>query len=221
MAEDFWTPIWLSLKIAFIAAIITLIIGLFFSKWMVDSRRKKRAIVIELILIIPLVLPPSVTGLILITIFGNNSMIGQYIQKWFGSGIMFTPWAGVLAAIVVTMPLMYQSLKLGLSAIDEDVKGAAKVDGAGRWNLFWGIEVPLATTYIMSGFIMSFARGMGEFGATLMFAGNIPGKTQTASTAIYTAIEIGDIRDAWVWAGMLIFFSFLLLLTVQLIGRKK
>ncbi|RLQ97348.1 molybdate ABC transporter permease subunit [Falsibacillus albus] len=220
MNADFWNPILLSVKISIISTMIVLCVGLFFSKMLLRKGPTRKGKVIELILLIPLVLPPSVTGLILITWLGNNSAPGKVIAYIFGQGIMFTWWAGVLAAAVVTFPLMYQALKLGLSSIDGEIKGAALVDGAGPWNLFWLIELPLMAKSILTGVVLSFARGLGEFGATLMFAGNIPGETQTASTAIYTAIEVGDVQKAWIWAGALTILSFILLYIIQWMQRE-
>ncbi|WP_433748558.1 molybdate ABC transporter permease subunit [Falsibacillus pallidus] len=220
MFAGFWEPLSLSIKIAILAAMFAFVISLGAAK-VLSSTKSKWVLLIELLLLVPLVLPPSVTGLLLITVFGRNSIAGRAVESLFGEGLIFTWWAGVIAAAVVVIPLMYQSLKLGFSSIEEDIKGAAKVDGAGGWALFWKIEFPLSYKYILTGFILSFARGLGEFGATLMFAGNIPGKTQTASTAIYTAIETGRMQQAWTWAGALIVISFLLLFIVQWMSKGK
>jgi molybdate transport system permease protein len=129
---------------------------------------------------------------------------------------MFTWWAAVIASTVVAFPLMYQSAKTGFEAIDEDIENAARVDGVNEFKLFMIISIPLALKAIISGAILSFARALGEFGATLMFAGNIPGKTQTIPTAIYVAIDSGNMELTWLWVTSMIGISFLMLLFVHL-----
>ncbi len=181
------------------------------------NRKFKGKALVETVFLLPLVLPPSVVGFLLIVIFGRNSLIGQLIEKLFEQPVMFTWWAAVIAAAVVAFPLMYQSSKAGFEAVDKDIEGAARVDGANEWKVFTIISIPLALKAIISGAILSFARALGEFGATLMFAGNIPGKTQTIPTAIYVAIDSGNMELAWLWVMSMIGISFLMLICVHLI----
>jgi molybdate transport system permease protein len=164
------------------------------------------------LLMLPLVLPPSVVGFFLIILFGKNSFMGKAIEAVFQAPIMFTWYAAVLASVIVSFPLMYQSAKAGFEAVDETVEEAARIDGADEYEVFFYISIPLANRSIVSGAILSFARSLGEFGATLMFAGNIPGKTQTIPTAIYVAIESGEMAMAWTWVAVTMVLSFLLLL---------
>lgn len=220
LTTTFWDPLLLSIKIALTSTPITLIVAMFFVK-VLQKGRKTIKLLIELVLLLPLVLPPSVVGFVLIVIFGRSSLIGKWIDDIFHTTIMFTWWAGVIAAIIVSIPLMYQSLVRGFSEIDQSLLGAAKVDGSNGWQLFWRIELPLALPAIISGITLSFARAVGEFGATLMFAGNIPNKTQTTATAIYSAMEAGNMKLAWTLVGILIIFSFLLLTIIQLIGYRR
>jgi molybdate transport system permease protein len=138
--------------------------------------------------------------------------VGQLIEWIFNQPVMFTWWAAVIASTVVAFPLMYQSTRTGFEMIDEDIEDAARVDGANEFKLFIFISIPLALKTIISGTILSFARALGEFGATLMFAGNIPGKTQTIPTAIYVAIDSGNMELAWLWVISIIVISFLMLL---------
>ncbi|AEH48957.1 molybdate ABC transporter permease subunit [Parageobacillus thermoglucosidasius] len=208
---EFWSPVWLSIKVAFVSGSIVIFFGTVIAKWMA-RRRFRGKIVIETLLMLPLVLPPSVVGFLLIILFGRNSMIGKGIEALFHAPIMFTWYAAVIAASVVSFPLMYQSAKAGLEAIDEMIEEAARVDGANEYQVFWHISIPLAKKALISGAILAFARSLGEFGATLMFAGNIPGKTQTIPTAIYVAIESGKMDLAWAWVAVTMVLSFFLLL---------
>ncbi|MFP5112531.1 molybdate ABC transporter permease subunit [Bacillaceae bacterium C204] len=216
MATNFWSPVRLSIEIATVSGLFVLIIGLFFGKVMTNRKFKGKAFV-ETLFLLPLVLPPSVVGFLLIVIFGRNSPIGQLIEWIFEQPVMFTWWAAVIASTVVAFPLMYQSAKTGFEAIDEDIEDAARVDGANEFKLFMSISLPLGLKAIISGTILSFARALGEFGATLMFAGNIPGKTQTIPTAIYVAIDSGNMEMAWLWVMSMIGISFLMLICVHLI----
>ncbi|MCJ8007052.1 molybdate ABC transporter permease subunit [Lederbergia wuyishanensis] len=215
MATNFWAPIKLSLEVATFSGIIVLILGLLFGKMMSNKNFKGKTF-LETTFLLPLVLPPSVVGFLLIVIFGRNSPVGQLIETLFKQPIMFTWWAAVLASTVVAFPLMYQSAKAGFESIDYDIENAARVDGANEIKLFAFITIPLAHRAIISGAILSFARGLGEFGATLMFAGNIPGKTQTIPTAIYIAIDSGNMQLAWMWVVSMVGISFLMLLAVHL-----
>lgn len=214
MPVDFWSPLRLSIEVATVASLIVLVLGLAAGRVMAVRRFRGKAVV-ETLFLLPLVLPPTVVGFLLIVIFGRNSPVGQAIEWLFQQPLIFTWWAAVIAAVVVAFPLMYQSAKTGFESIDEEIEHAARVDGAGEWKLFMKISIPLAWKAIIAGFILSFARALGEFGATLMFAGNIPGRTQTASTAIYLAIESGNMQMAWLWVASMIGISFVMLVAVQ------
>lgn len=219
MTTEFWDPIILSIRIAIVASVLVVFIGTFIGKFMARSTFKGKMIV-ETLLILPLVLPPSVVGFILIVIFGSNSPIGQLIELVFQSTVIFTWWAGVVAAVVVAFPLMYQVTKAGFEHVDVDIENAARVDGANEKSVFFFVSLPLTIKYILTGFVLSFTRALGEFGATLMFAGNIPGKTQTVSTAIYVAIDSGDMDMAWLWVFSMILISSSMLLVVQWLNKR-
>lgn len=219
MSVDFWDPILLSIKIAIISSLIVMIIGTFIGRFMANSKLRGKML-IETFLILPLVLPPSVVGFFLIVLFGMNSYIGRGIQFIFDAPIIFTWWAGVIASVVVAFPLMYQVTKAGFEHVDSEIEDAARVDGANETAVFYYIALPLTVKYIFTGIILSFTRALGEFGATLMFAGNIPGKTQTVSTAIYVAIDSGNMKMAWLWVASMILISVTLLFFVQLVNRK-
>ncbi len=212
----FWEPVLLSLRTALFASLFIIVIGIFAGRLM-SGRNFKGKIIIETMFMLPLVLPPSVVGFFLIVIFGKNSVAGQMIETLFGHPIIFTWWAAVIAATVVAFPLMYQSAKTGFSSVEHHIEDAARVDGAGEWKVFLMVTIPLSIKALLSGSILSFTRALGEFGATLMFAGNIPGKTQTLPTAIYVAIDTGNMSLAWMWVTATVIISFLMLISTYLI----
>ncbi|WP_432703281.1 molybdate ABC transporter permease subunit [Lysinibacillus sphaericus] len=216
MGTDFWSPLRLSIEIAFVAGITAIIVGILMGKWMA-TRHFKGKLLLETILLLPLVLPPTVVGFLLIVIFGKNSVLGNLIVWLFDQPIMFTWWAAVIASTIVAFPLMYQSAKTGFASIDNDIEDAARVDGANEWQIFVFVSIPLALKALVSGGILSFTRALGEFGATLMFAGNIPGKTQTTPLAIYMALDSGNMTLAWTWVLCMIAISFLMLLSIHLL----
>lgn len=215
--NSFWPPVRLSLLIALIASLITIIVGTLLAKWMARKQFRGK-LILETIFMLPIVLPPTVVGFLLLVLLGRNSFIGKAIEAIFESPILFTWWAAVIASIVVSFPLVYQTMKVGFSSIDSDLEAAGRSIGANEWQVFRYITLPLVRPSLISAYILGFARSLGEFGATLMIAGNIPGKTQTVPTAIYIAVDSGNMTMAWTWTIAIIVISFLLLL---LTGQKK
>lgn len=213
-AEQFTTPVLLSLQVAIIALLIVFVLATAAARFMARTEFRGK-VIIETLLMLPLVLPPTVVGFLLIMIFGNNGFIGDLYETLFGGTIMFTWYAAVIASTVVAFPLMYQSAKAGFLNVDADIENAAKVDGANSLQTFIKITLPLSTTSLITGAILSFARAIGEFGATLMVAGNIPGRTQTMPTAIYTALQSGNMALAWAWVITIIVISFLMLMFIR------
>ncbi|MED3793235.1 molybdate ABC transporter permease subunit [Niallia alba] len=216
MASNFWSPVKLSIEIASISTILVIVLGLFFGKVMAN-RKFKGKVLVDTIFLLPLVLPPTVVGFLLLMIFGRNSPVGHLMEWIFNQPVLFTWWAALIASTIVAFPLMYQSARTGFEAVDSDIENAARVDGANSFRVLWYITLPLALKSIVSGAILSFARALGEFGATLMFAGNIPGKTQTIPTAIYVAIDSGNMDMAWLWVASIIVISFFMLVCVYFI----
>lgn len=214
LSDEFLSPVWLSVKTAAVSGLIVIILGTLTGK-LLARREFKGKSVLETALMLPMVLPPTVVGFFLIVIFGKNSPVGQAIEWLFNQPVIFTWWAAVIASSVVAFPLMYQSAKSGFQGVPQDVENAARVDGASEWKIFLFISVPLASKALISGSILSFARALGEFGATLMFAGNIPGVTQTLPTAIYIAIDSGNMHLAWMWVISIVLLSFFMLLAVR------
>ncbi|MDR6998278.1 molybdate transport system permease protein [Neobacillus niacini] len=170
---------------------------------------------------LPIVLPPTVIGFLLIFFFGRNSPVGVLIEEIFHQSIMFTTWAAVIASTIVAFPLMFQTVKLGFQSVDKDIEEAARVDGANEIKVFLFVTLPLSGKSMVTGLILSFARALGEFGATLMFAGNIPGKTQTAPTAIYVAMDSGNMSLAWMLVLSMIVISFLMLFVTNYSAKQK
>lgn len=212
--SEFLSPIVLSIKVAFFSSIFVLLIG-GLAAWGMSRRNFRGKTVIETIMLLPLVLPPTVVGFLLLVMLGKRSWIGRFFEFIFNQSIIFTWGAAVIASFVVAFPLVYQILKTGLSSVSPDLEDAGRSMGASEWQVLRFITIPLASRYIMTAYILGFARGLGEFGATLMIAGNIPNHTQTLPTAIYIAVESGNQTMAWLWAGAIIIISFLMLLLVS------
>jgi molybdate transport system permease protein len=213
------SPIKLSIQVAVVSLLFVSISGVLTAKIMTRKNFAGKAIV-ETCILLPLVLPPTVIGFLLVYIFGGNSLVGNVIESIFHSGLMFTWWAAVISSTVVAFPLMYQSAKTGFLSMDKEVEDAARVDGAGEWYVFYKVTLPLSYKALLAGVILSFARALGEFGATLMFAGNIPGKTQTAPTAIYVALESGNNTQAWILVSCMVLISFVMLLFTSKLNKK-
>lgn len=191
------SPLWISLKIAAFATTITFFLGIVAAYWMLGYQGKWKSI-IEGIFISPLILPPTVVGFLLLLLFGKNGVIGKLLIP-LNINIVFTWYAAIITATLVAFPLMYKTSLGAFEQIDRKLLQVARTLGASEWQIFWQISLPLASKGIIAGTFLSFARALGEFGATLMLAGNIPGQTQTIPMAIYFAVEAGDMTEAWVW----------------------
>ncbi len=213
-----WTPLWISLKTAVPATLITFFLGIYTARWIrkLDSRLVQ---FLDVILTLPLVLPPTVMGFLLLLLLGKNGLLGRPLEIT-GIQIIFTRTAAVIAAVVVSFPLMYRSAKAAFEQVDPNLIYAARTVKLTERQIFWRIILPIALPGVASGTILAFARALGEFGATLMIAGNIPGKTQTMPLAIYMAIQSGDEGRAAAWAGLLLVLSFFMILSMNLFTRK-
>ena len=212
MEFDF-SPLWISLKSSAIATFVTFFLGIAAARWMLSTRIKCKPL-IEGIFISPLVLPPTVVGFLLLLLFGRNGAIGQFLLQ-FDLTIIFTWQAAVITATVVSFPLMYKTALGAFEQIDANLLNAARTLGASEWQVFWRIMLPLAWPGILAGTILAFTRALGEFGATLMLAGNIPGQTQTIPMAIYFAVEAGDMKQAAIWVLIILSLSLSVLTAVN------
>lgn len=208
----FLPPVIVSVKVALAASIFVFLLATVVARIMANCKLRRGISVIETVLLLPLVLPPTVVGFILLILMGRRSWIGIAFESLFQQTIVFTWGAAVVAAVIVAFPLAYRMIKAGFEAVDPDIEQAARTQGANEWQVFRYITMPLARRTLISGYILGFARGLGEFGATLMLAGNIPEQTQTLSTAIYIASEAGNMPLAWSWVAVIILFSFIMLM---------
>lgn len=213
-------PILISLKVALTATAFTLIIGVLLARLFTKYDFKGKDI-FEALIILPMVLPPSVVGYGLLILIGKRGIIGQFIYDTFGISLVFTWTAACIAAVIVALPLMYQSCKAAFLNIDPIFENAAMTLGADKIRVFRRISLPLAWPGIVSGIVLSFARALGEFGATLMVAGNIPGKTETIPLAVYFAVEGGNLEKANILMGIVVIFSFTLIFCLNSWLKKK
>jgi molybdate transport system permease protein len=213
--DKVWFPLSLTLWIAAISSLLVLFSGVIIAY--VFARRDFRGKgLLELFVTLPLVLPPTVIGYILVILVGRHGFLGKMIFNVLGTGIMFTWQAAVIAAYTVSLPLMVHTAKAAIEAVDREIEYAAYILGRSELETALLITIPLAKKGILAGLILSFARAIGEFGATLMLAGNIPGKTNTMSISIYSAFQAGNNELAEALVLILVFMS---LLTIALTGR--
>lgn len=197
MPESTLIPLWLTLKVACLATLVSGALGVGLAWWMARRRFAGHAL-LDAVLMLPMVLPPTVLGYYLIVLVGRNGLLGRYLDQWLGINLMFTWQGAVLAAAVVSLPLIYKGARAAFEETDPRLAQAARTLGAGELEVFWRISLPMALRGITAGLMLTFARAMGEFGATLMIAGNLPGKTQTLSIAVYDAVQAGnDAQALW------------------------
>jgi molybdate transport system permease protein len=192
------SPLWISLKTAGLATLATFLSGIGAAYWMLGYRGRWKS-VIEAILVSPLILPPTVVGFLLLLLFGKNGPLGQFLAQ-LDFTIVFTWYAAAIASTVVAFPLMYKTALGAFEQVDSRLLQVAQTLGASKGRIFWRVLLPLSVPGILAGTTLAFARALGEFGATLMLAGNIPGQTQTMPMAIYFAVEAGAMDEAWFWA---------------------
>lgn len=204
-----FSPLWISLKTAFLATIITSIIGIFISYKMANYKGRGRGL-IDGVFTLPLILPPTVIGFFLLLICGKNGFVGKIFMS-FNKNIIFSWSATVIAATVVAFPMMYRTCRSAFEQIDKNMISAARTLGLSETKIFFKIAIPLAWPGIIGGLVLSFARALGEFGATLMIAGNIPGKTQTMPVAIFFVVEGGDMNKAMLWVLIIVAISFIMI----------
>ncbi|GAB6274025.1 MAG: molybdate ABC transporter permease subunit [Peptococcaceae bacterium] len=212
MIDDF-SPLWISIKSSACATLITLVLGVS-AAWFVAAYSKKTKGFIDGILTLPMILPPTVVGFFLLMIFGKNGFIGGLLEK-LNIEIIFSWAAIVIAASVVSFPLMYRTVRAAFEQIDSNILDAARVLGANEFKLLFKVAIPVAWPGIAAGTILSFARSLGEFGATLMVAGNIPGRTQTIPVAIFFAAEGGEMNKAYLWVALIFAISLIVMVLMN------
>lgn len=211
------SPIIISIKTACFATIITFFIGIFAARFVRDLRKFRG--VIDGLFTLPMVLPPTVVGFFLLIIFGNNGPFSPLYDK-LGVQIIFSYPATILSAVVVSFPLMYRTALGAFDQVDDNYLDAARTLGFKENKIFWKVLVPTAGPGLVSGVVLAFARALGEFGATIMIAGNIPGKTQTISTAIYSAVQGGNRTLAFQWSLVVVGMSLLSMILLNKVTEK-
>lgn len=215
-----WLPVILSIKVALFSLIFVFVFGVS-SAYLMRSIEFPGKAALEAFFTLPLVLPPVVTGFLLLILIGKQGPVGRFLTEFFHTQIIFTPYAAVLAGTVVAFPLMYQSTKAAFQGVDRNLEEAARTLGASEWRVFWTITMPLSWPGLVAGLVLSFARALGEFGATIMVAGNIPGKTQTIPLAIYFAAESNDLTRAGLYVLIISVITFSLILWLNLWAKSR
>src|ERR1700746_1313776 len=186
-----WFPLWLSLRVAFASTALAVAVGLWIA-YILANREFRGKEALDAAVTLPLVLPPTVLGYYLLVVLGRASPIGRLWEHVFGSPLVFTWKAAVLAALLHSLPLLVKSARAALESVDRSYERAARNLGASEWKLFFRVSLPLAQRSILAATALAFARALGDFRVTLMVAGNIPGRTQTVAVAIYDAVESGN-----------------------------
>lgn len=215
-----WSPLFISIKTGIVATIFSFFLGIYAARKVVKTTPGKKAI-IDGILTLPMVLPPTVAGFFLLLIFSRRRPFGIFLFENFGIKVVQT-WLGcIIAATVISFPLMYRNARSAMEQIDVNLIYAGRTLGMSDTEIFWKVVIPTAGPGIASGTILTFARALGEYGATSMLAGNIPGKTGTISQKIAMVIQDGDYMTAGVWVAIVMVIAFLVIFLMNLISGKK
>ncbi|MBC7086911.1 MAG: molybdate ABC transporter permease subunit [Tissierellales bacterium] len=215
------SPILISLKTATVATFFTFIFGVIAAKLVLDIKSERIKAVLDTVFTIPLVLPPTVIGFLLLLIFGVKRPIGRFLLEFMGIRIIFSWQATVIAAFVIAFPLMYRTAKGAFEQVDENLILAARTLGMSEMKIFFKILLPLASPGVLGGVILSFARALGEFGATAMIAGNIENKTRTLPLAIYSEVAAGNMNQAAYYVIVVLAISFVVILLMNYFSRKQ
>ena len=215
-----WSPLFISIKTGIVATIFSFFLGIYAARKVVKTTPGKKAI-IDGILTLPMVLPPTVAGFFLLLIFSRRRPFGIFLFEQFGIKVVQT-WLGcIIAATVISFPLMYRNARAAMEQIDVNLIYAGRTLGMSDTEIFWKVVIPTAGPGIASGTILTFARALGEYGATSMLAGNIPGKTGTIAQKIAMVIQDGDYMTAGVWVAIVMVIAFLVIFLMNLISGKK
>jgi len=202
-------PFFISFRVAIFATVITFFLGILAASLVYRMKRGKG--IVDAIFTLPMILPPTVAGFFLLVAFGRNGFIGGFLHS-LGIPVVFTWMGAVIASIFVSFPLMYRTARGAFEQIDQNIIYAAETLGFSRIKIFWKIKVPMAKAGILAGTVLAFARALGEFGATIMLAGNIPGRTQTMAIAVFSAVSAGNREVAYIWVAILSVMSFAIIM---------
>ena len=212
------SPLLLSLKTACISTVITFLTGMFAARKVEKMRHGKT--ILDTVLTLPMILPPTVVGFFLLLLFGNSSPLGIWLSG-HGMPVVFSFAGTVAAAVVVSFPLMYRTARSAFEQMDKNLIYAGETLGVSDYKIFWKIIFPNCFPGIAGGTILAFARALGEFGATIMLAGNIPGRTQTAAVAVYAAMQNGNRVQAYQWVAVMVLISFVSVLLVNVVEKQQ
>jgi molybdate transport system permease protein len=217
---DQWQVIRFTLLVCLGSSLVILPFGMALAWWLAKTTVRWKSIV-ETIVSLPLVLPPVATGLILLNLFGRRGPLGAAFRAVFGADVVFTWRAVLLATAVMSFPLLVRTARLGFEAVNPRLEQIAETLGASFWRVMFTVTIPLAARGILAGFLLSFARAIGEFGATILVAGNIPGKTTTLSLAIYSLVQLGKDQDAYILVLIAALLAFGAIFLSEALVRKK
>jgi len=215
-----WQLVGFSLRMALASLLLILPVGLALAWWLARKEWRGKAVV-ETLVSLPLVLPPVVTGLVLLQLFGRRGSVGSWLHNTFNLDVVFT-WRGVVIALAaMSLPLFVRAARTAFEEVDVKFEQLARTLGAGEWRVFFTITLPLARRGVLAGTLLAFARALGEFGATIMVAGNIPGRTTTLPVAIYQAVENGEDAHAWTLAGVSAVSAFAAVFISEKLQRRR
>jgi molybdate transport system permease protein len=214
------SPLWISLRIMALSTVIVFFSGIAAAHCVVKLGKVWKGLA-DCILTLPMVLPPTVVGFFLLKLFGINGVFGRVIMELFSTRVIFTWYAAVISSTVVAFPLMYRSARGAFEQLDVNLRYSAQTLGLSNTYIFWRIVLPNCKYGIISGTVLAFARGLGEFGATIMIAGNIPGRTQTISVAVYSAMTAGNDALAYKWVLVNLSISFTVMLIMNLVNSRS
>ena len=220
MSPEAASALWLSVKVATAATVLNALLGIPLAYLLARRRFWGRGLV-DLLVTLPLILPPTVTGYYLIVLLGRRGILGAPLYEATGWSIAFTWYAAVVAATVMALPLLVRTASAAIESVDRDLERAAYTLGRSEWRTALEVTLPLARNGLIAGLVLAFARALGEFGATLMLAGNIPGKTATVPLAIYSAVQTGETGEALALVGLLTLLSCAVLLVAGRLGPAR
>ena len=215
------SPIIIALRTATLSIIVTFFLGVAAAQLVFRLKSKTMKTILDGLFTLPLVLPPTVAGFFLLYIFGMRRPIGKFFIEYFAVKVAFSWGATVLAAVVISFPLMYRAARGAFEQVNPDVLSAGRTIGMSEWKIFWKVQLPIAWPGVVSGAVLAFARGLGEFGATAMIAGNIKGKTRTLPLAVYSAVASGNMKEAGEYVAVLVCISFIVVVCMNYFSMEK
>ena len=215
------SPLIISLRTATLSIIVTFFLGVAAAQLVFRLKSKTMKTILDGLFTLPLVFPPTVAGFFLLYIFGMRRPIGKFFIEYFAVKVAFSWGATVLAAVVISFPLMYRAARGAFEQVDSDVLSAGRTIGMSEWKIFWKVQLPIAWPGVISGAVLAFARGLGEFGATAMIAGNIKGKTRTLPLAVYSAVASGNMKEAGEYVAVLVCISFIVVICMNYFSMEK